>query len=82
MEIDCAEMTRNLMAAARRYPHCHVASCECRETSGEWSPGCHCPGHWRVMDATFGKGNWTLADASASAEQGKPLREAEKEEGE
>lgn len=71
-----AAITRGLRASIQRYPNCKVASCECDEYAGEWKPGCFCTGHWFALNDAFGdnKGDWSFADASASAREGKPVR--------
>lgn len=71
-----AAISAGLRESIRRFPKCRVASCECNEYGGEWQPGCFCTGHWFALNDEFGsgKGDWSFADAAASAAAGKPVR--------
>lgn len=73
---DFEAISAGLRASMRRFPACTVASCDCDEFEGEWKPGCSCPGHWDVLNKAFGYvvGEWSFADAAASAAAGKPVR--------
>lgn len=68
-EIDYAEMTRNLRIAARRFPNCRVASCDCNEFGGEWEQGCMCGGHFKQMTRELGHDDWSLTDFGKRAQQ-------------
>lgn len=72
------EITAGLRESIRRFPYCKVASCECDGRKGEWVPGCFCTCHWFALNDAFGsgKGEWSFADAAASAKVGKPVRAA------
>ena len=65
-----------LIQAAKRYPTCSIANCECNEFADEWRPGCGCMGHFTAMNNAFGDGarDWSLADFSASVPAGEPTR--------
>ena len=69
-------ISAGLRESIRRFPNCTVASCDCNEFGGEWKPGCSCPGHWEALNKAFGGvvGDWSFADAAASAAVGKPVR--------
>ena len=73
---DVSKILGGLQESMRRFPKCRVASCECDDTTGEWKPGCNCPGHWRALEDAFGVSDdaWNLADAAASAKVGRPVR--------
>ena len=73
---DYEDISAGLRASMRRFPGCRVASCNCDEFHGEWLPGCSCPGHWDELNKAFGGvvGDWSFADAAASASAGKPVR--------
>ena len=72
---DYEAMSAGLAAAARAYPNCPVASCDCDQINkDEWKKGCHCMGHFQQLDKAFGKDNWSLADHSESAKAGKPTK--------
>ena len=74
------EILNGLRESMRQFPKCRVASCECDDSVDEWKLGCNCPGHWQTLSEAFGdgKGDWSLADAAASAKVGKAIR-ADKE---
>lgn len=75
---DFNRITLSLLTSSMKYPNCSIANCNCNEQGGEWIPGCHCFGHFFMMDKEFGQGkeNWNLGDFDASARVGRPIKAA------
>jgi hypothetical protein len=70
-----AAILGSLMIAARQYPNCPVANCDCHHKDrDEWKKGCYCLCHFKQMDRKFGEGKWNLGDSGSSAKAGKPRR--------
>ncbi len=68
-------MHSGIVASAKRYPDCRIANCDCDDYGGVWERGCHCFGHFKDMDAIFGKDNWRLGDFSREARRGYKSRQ-------
>ena len=64
------QMRNNLREAGRRYPNCYIANCDCNEKEGEWKKGCHCMGHFTMMNKIFGGRKWDLNDFDEMAHKG------------
>lgn len=77
-EEEYIQMRNNLREAIRRYPNCRIANCECDEYNGEWKKGCHCMGHFKMMDRMFGEKKWGLNDFDEMAHKGMSPEEYEK----
>ncbi len=69
-EFNFAAMTAALRDAARAFPFCRIANCECNSIAGEWKAGCGCMCHFLQMDEKFGKDKWTLNEFSKQSEIG------------
>lgn len=65
-----ADMLAGIRAAARRYPTCRIANCDCNDFGGVWEAGCHCFGHFKDMDDIFGKDNWKMEDFDCEGNRG------------
>ncbi len=63
-------ISAGIKAAAKRYPNCRIANCDCDDFGGVWTQGCNCFGHFKDMDAIFGKEKWSLGDFNREAKRG------------
>lgn len=62
----------SIASAARAFPNCRVASCECNSKAGEWKVDCHCACHWWQMPGGI-DGNWTLEEVAEEAKKGRSI---------
>lgn len=69
-EKEYQQMRSNIRKAISMYPNCYIANCSCNEYEGEWKKGCHCMGHFKMMDKIFGENNWNFSDFSDMANKG------------
>jgi hypothetical protein len=64
------DMYNAIAMAAKRYPNCRIAACDCNSKGTEWKKDCNCLCHFYHMDIKYGEDKWTMNDFSEQTKIG------------